>query len=127
MLLDAEVGGSVIGELIESELGVRDLAFDREGRFLAVARELPDPPYFGRVDIHRLDLAELAELARRTAGRRLRYRELPPPLRRDLAEEDLAALDLADPSRRGPKGYDKMSRGSARSRSAQRFDPGENS
>ena len=106
VLLTTGVRGGALGTLVDGELEVRDLAFDRSGRFLAVAREIDEPPYFGRVDIHRLDLGELAEVARRVAGRRLSLREVPPPLRRDLAGEDRSALDLIE----GPPDRDKMAR-----------------
>ncbi len=59
-------------------LAVGSLAFDREGRRLAVVRHSRTSPHRSHLDLYRMDVEELMELARGHAGRPLRRRDLPP-------------------------------------------------
>lgn len=65
------------GEILE----VESLAFDSDGRRLAIARRTPGVPYRHQVDVYRLDTKELLVLVEGCAGRKLHAGDLPPELK----------------------------------------------
>ena len=77
--------GEVLLECAREEgFTVIALAFDRQGRRLAIEREAVYEPYPRRVDVYCLDPVLLIRLIRGHVGRGLALDELPPQVWRDL-------------------------------------------
>ncbi len=92
----------ILRSRFQEGLEVRALAFDREGRRLAVERHALYHPYGGRVDVYQLELEELIRLARGHAGRG------PEPS--DLTRDQWLDLFGVGPERKTEEGKEEKQR-----------------
>jgi hypothetical protein len=83
-----------------SGFAVRELAFDEEGKRLAVERRAVYEPYEHRVDIHQLDLHKLIRLARGHTGRELESSELPVEIWLNLFDVSIEEIEKERKGRR---------------------------
>ncbi len=74
----SEPAASVLLRADRDGFAVRDLRFEPGGRSLTVERQSVYEPFDRSLAVYRLDVGELADLARRHAGRNLRPEDLSP-------------------------------------------------